>query len=119
MRFVEYIGTGRSARATPVGRAGSSLRWEGNDLVYETPTKRRVVAQYIQGGHYHLRTFWNGTTYFVGSGKSLMIGGGAEVETYWSTVQGASVLVHFDPATGDTAIRTGSGRVLTCTRGMP
>ena len=63
-----------------------------------------------------LDTFRGGKGYgYIGGGKSRMIDGSPEVEAYWSTVQGATYLVHFDPATGRTAIkRDGSKSALTC-----
>jgi hypothetical protein len=80
----------------------SQLFWRGTDLIYLTAKKARIIANFISATG-DLRTFWNGGTYFVGNGPSIPIG--KEALVYWSTVDGATFLIHFAKATGETAAR--------------
>ena len=98
----------------------SNLEWDGNSLVLTTTKKRRVLAEYVgasEGSFKYLKTFWKESGYFIGLGKSLILG--VEAETYWSRVQGQTYLIHFDPLTGSTAVRPDNsrgGKFLTCKR---
>jgi hypothetical protein len=96
----------------------STLRWQDGQLIYETPKQSRTIALYTGEDYCHLQTFWNGSTYLIGSGRSTMLNDpqGVESEAYWSTVQGATFLIHYRPGDGHTAVRTPSGKVLICVR---
>jgi hypothetical protein len=107
-------------RIVRISGTKGELSWQGDQLVLTTPQKTRVLAEYVGGDYPSLRTFWGSMDggYPIGVGPSLLIEGQPRAESYWSTVQGATFLVHFDPLTGRTAIRRDGGQaILSCTRG--
>lgn len=78
--------------------------WKENKLYFRTRTgKVRHIANYAPSKYHSLETFHNGSTYFVGRGNSSVLK--KEVETYWSRADGATYLIHFDNASGDTMVR--------------
>ena len=62
-----------------------------------------------------LETFHNGLTYYVGTGKSLVLH--EEAETYWSRADGETYLIHFVKATGATMVESDRSKTpYTCKR---
>lgn len=85
----------------------SKLFWRGTELVYQTAKKTRIIANFVSG----TRVLQTGTPYggafLVGNGFSIPLR--KEALVYRRTLDGASFLIHFVPATGETAaLRDGS-----------
>jgi len=93
--------------------------WEGNKLFFRSRSgKERHIANYKPCEYFTLETFHNGSTYYVGRGKSSTLG--VEVETYWSRVDGTTFLIQFDPKTGRTMVHPERTKThYTCTKDEP
>lgn len=84
----------------------SKLFWRGTELIYQTAKKTRIIANFVSG----TRALQTGTPYggafLVGAGFSVPLRKGSSAPyalVYRRTLDGASFLIHFVPATGETA----------------